>query len=355
MASKITTRILDENQYESWNDLVSGSPQGSIYSRPEYLDIICSTAGGRFRIFGCFKGDEIVGGVGVYENNSRFGQIVTNRLLLYYNGIVLCPMNSSYPSQRTSKEIEILAALESRLSGMGYASIILHNRSTLRDLRPFVAAGWQVTPGYTYVMSLSDTDEMWSRIEQNQRRLIRRCESNGVSTDVDGDFDSFYALHEDTHLRKGAPLYLPKEFFRSYYERLNSLGWCRLYNARLSDGKPVATQLVLACSHPVTHTVCAAADSAHLRTGTTPFLRIRVCEDLAKAGYVANDLTDAALNPVTRFKSQLGGDLKMTLLLSSRPRLAYRLGSTLERHYYSGREICGKAVRTMLKRQKNDG
>ena len=32
-------------------------------------------------------------------------------------------------------------------------------------------------------------------------------------------------------------------------------------------------------------------------------------------GYVANDLTDAALNPVAHFKSQLGGDLELCLIL----------------------------------------
>jgi hypothetical protein len=42
---------------------------------------------------------------------------------------------------------------------------------------------------------------------------------------------------------------------------------------------------------------------------------------------VAADLTDAALNPVTHFKSQLGGDLEMTLLLDAPRSLAYRIGS----------------------------
>ena len=54
----------------------------------------------------------------------------------------------------------------------------------------------------------------------------------------------------------------------------------------------------------------------YLRMGASAFLRWRAVESLAQPGYAANDLTDASLNPVTRFKSQLGGDLKGTLSVS---------------------------------------
>ena len=61
----------------------------------------------------------------------------------------------------------------------------------------------------------------------------------------------------------------------------------------------------------------AAADPAFLNTGATAFLRWKVFETLSSLGYAANDLTDAALNPVTHFKSQLGGDLELCLVLEN--------------------------------------
>ena len=64
----------------------------------------------------------------------------------------------------------------------------------------------------------------------------------------------------------------------------------------------------------VSHTVSAAADADHLRMGATAFLRWKVLESLSALGYKANDLTDAALNPVTHFKSQLGGNLETCLV-----------------------------------------
>ena len=82
--------------------------------------------------------------------------------------------------------------------------------------------------------------------------------------------------------------------------------------------------------HPVAHTVCAGADEDYLRLGASGFLRWHGALALARDGYRANDLTDAGLNPVTRFKSQLGGELTATWSVSRESRL-YRLESALQR------------------------
>ena len=79
----------------------------------------------------------------------------------------------------------------------------------------------------------------------------------------------------------------------------------------------------------VAHTVCAGADEDYLRMGASAFLRWRAFESLAQAGYAANDLTDASLNPVTRFKSQLGGELRATLSVSKTFSQLYALETAL--------------------------
>jgi hypothetical protein len=143
----------------------------------------------------------------------------------------------------------------------------------------------------------------------------------------DDDFDSFYRLHAQTHLRKGSDIYLPEASFRKYFERLRVMGLCRLFQARSADGRVASTQMVLLGGHPVCHTVSAAADPEFLRTGATALLRWKVFERLSQMGYQGNDLTDASLNSVTHFKSQLGGDLEMSLALSRTPSFRFRVRS----------------------------
>lgn len=337
MKGKLSTTYLTEESHDRWNRFVAASPQGSIYSTPAYLDILCRAAGGRFKLLGVYRGEELVGGVALHESASLFGKAVSNRLLLYYNSIILAESKSRYPSQRTAQELEILSLLEKTLSRANYARLRLHNRYPLVDLRPFISRGWGVHPAYTYIARINDLDSLWECVDKNFRRLIKRCETSGVTVADDDDFDSFYRLHYNTHVRKGSPLYLPREAFKRYVHDLKALGLCRLYHARLPDGRPAATQLVLLGDHPVTHTVCAGAEPEFLNLGVTPYLRWKVFQQLSESGYTANDLTDAALNPVARFKSQLGAELTMNLVVSRPDKWAYQINQNIARFIDRGK------------------
>ena len=156
--------------------------------------------------------------------------------------------------------------------------------------------------------------------------MVARCKEQGLTVTADDDFDAFHRLHVQTHDRKRAPVYLPRDAFRVFIDQLRAKQLCRLYHARLPDGRVVASQLVLLGPHPVSHSVCAASDAEFLTLGASAFLRWQVFEDLARAGYQANDLTDAALNPVTHFKSQLGGDLALSLMVARPASVSWRIG-----------------------------
>lgn len=319
---------------------MSESPDGSVYSLPRYLQALCQATGGRFSVLAVRLGEEIAGGVALYEQDGRLGTYVAPRLLLYYNGVVLRRYATKYPSEQTSRHLKALAALTSALQARGYARLSLHCRSSFTDARPFTAAGWTASPQYSYVVDVRRLETAWARVEQNLRRLVTRCEREGMTVADDDDFDAFYRLHTATLDRKAAPSYLPEPAFRKYFQTLRAEGLCRLYHARLPDGRAVASQLVLLGPHKVSHSVVAAADTEFLRSGASAFLRWRVLAAVSGLGYEANDLTDAGLNPVTHFKSQLGGDLHQNLVLEAPQSLAYRLGTGLRR---TARRLRGRA------------
>jgi len=318
--------MLGDDEFGAWGRLVSESPDGSVYSLPEYLDVLCQAAGGRFRILGVRGGDELVGGVALYERDSRFGPYVAPRRLLHYNGLVLRRYATRYPSEQTSRHLSTMSGLVEGLARTGYAALKLNCASSVQDVRPFVAARWAATPQYTYVVPIQDLEALWTRMEHNVRRLIRRCEREGTSVVADDDFDTFYRLHATTMQRISQPCYLPEAAFRRYFETLRARGMCRLFHARLPTGRTLASQLVLLGVKPTSHTVAAAADPEFLQTGVSAFLRFKVFGALAEMGFSGNDLTDASLNPVTHFKAQLGGDLRLFLALEGPRTWAYRLG-----------------------------
>jgi hypothetical protein len=330
----LVTRFLAPSEHGAWDALAAGAIEGSPYQSSEYLGALCEATGGTFRILAASRGSEVLGGVALYEERSRSGVEIAPRLLLYYNGIAVRGSESKYPSQRTARQIEIMGALEPALRTLDCARLRLRCRSPWRDARVFLDSGWTVQASYSYVVPLSDLGLVRQRVEQNLRRLVDRCARQGVTLSEDDDFESFFRMHLETHDRKGAAVYLPRPAFERYFLRLRAAGLMRLYHARLSDGRSVSAQLVLAGPHPVAHTLSAAADAQFLALGATAFLRFKVFEDLHARGYQANDLTDAALNPVTHFKSQLGGDLELNLSLEAPtawPARVRRLGLGLAR------------------------
>ena len=315
MAAEFATRFLEEEDYPRWAALVAASPGGSPYSHPDYVQALCRAAGGRMRVLVAERDGRILGGITLYERRTRFGWALYPRRLLYYNGIVLMRHESTYPSQRTSLDLQTLTAIEAALSAAGYARLRLKSR-LLQDIRVFREKGWADDPTYTYVVDFSDPAAAWQRVDKNLRRLVGRCQEQGFTAGTEDDFEAFFRLHDETHLRKGGPLYLPHEAFRGFFEELRAKRLARIYVARASDGRVAAAQLVLVSDHPVTHSVAAGTDEAFLNVGASAFLRWKVFEHLAADGYKANDLTDAHLNPVTHFKSQLGGELELNLELS---------------------------------------
>ena len=325
-AAQPVATVLPESRYAEWERLVAASPEGSPYATPSYLEVLCEATGGSYRVLAVEGDGELLGGLAVYQESRRFGTVSEPRLLLFYNGVVLRGSVSKYPSERSAKQVTALEALEPALRGLRLDRLCLKQRSPLSDLRVFVHRGWRVAPTFTYVVRIGDLSAAWERVENNLRRLVRRGEREGLTISEDDDFDRFFALHLDTHRRKGAPLYLPEDRFARWFRRLRESGIARLFHARTHDGISVAAQIVLAGTHPVTHTVSAAADEeAARKLGANPFLRWKVFEALSAAGYVANDLTNAALDAVTHFKSQLGGDLEtcMTVALEDSPRMRW--------------------------------
>jgi hypothetical protein len=344
---------LEPAAYDEWDGFVAASPDGAIYATTAYLDALCAAGGGRFRVLAVRRGDELAGGVALYERESPFGTYVSPRLLLYYNGLVLRRYDTKYPSQQTSRDLETLTALAEALDRGRYGAVLLKNRETVRDVRPFLARGWTVRPSYSYVVPVGDPPALWTRMEQNLRRLVTRCETrDGVRCVEDDDFDAFYRLHQITLGRKDVAAYLPRAAFAIYLTRLRGLGLARLFHARLPDGRAIASQLVLLGPHPVTHTVSAAGDPEFSKLGAQAFLRWKVFEALAVLGYRANDLTDATLNPVTHFKAQLGGDLAVSLVLEAPGTRAYRWGTALQAWPRRARGAVGRVARRLVARDR---
>lgn len=343
MATDIKVKYLDASEYDSWDRFVDESPQGSIYSQSYFLESFCKVSGGQFRILGVYQHDELQGGIGLHYHKSRYGDRIRLQAPLYYNGIVLKRFDSKYPSINSSKEAEVIRAILGELEGGTYASAELGNRFTFEDPRLLLQRGWQVWPRYTYIVSIQDLNRQWEKVEQNLRRLISRCEKEGMTLEPSNDADKFYSMYASTYHRKGVQPYVSREQFLNLHDALSKRDACQIYFATTATGKRAAGEIVLMSKHPVTHTWMAGSDPEFLRSGASAFLRWKAFEDLNRRGYECNDLTDAMNETVAKFKSQFGGDLKPSFVLyktfSSKLRIHDRISSLLTRSVNLARRL----------------
>jgi Acetyltransferase (GNAT) domain len=324
MNKNLSVRTISENHYDQWSHFVAGCASGSLYALPEYLEILCEATSGNYSILGVYREDELIGGCPVYLTRTRYGIISAARPLLAYNGPVFTDHGTGH--HQHSDQVASLLALSACLRKLDCVDLRLRIRHPVTDMRPFLAAGWQVRPAYTYLVRISDLDQAWQRTDRNFRRLVRRAAAAGLAQTDDDDFDSLYRMHAELHQRKGLPVYLGEKDFRRYFEKLRARNLCRLFNARMPNGEAIATQLVLLGPHPVSHNACAASADKYMTLGSNPFLRWKSMEALNALGYQANDLTGASLgNGVARFKSQIGGDLKINWAITRPLSFRYRL------------------------------
>jgi hypothetical protein len=132
-------------------------------------------------IYGCFKGDELQGGLAGFMENGKFysgGYPVTQ-----FQGIVF--------KQGMEDKYSIVEHLRDAVNG----TVINHYSVT--DIRPFLWKGWTPIVRYSYLLEPSE-----SKLTKEASYEIRH-DANNVK---DGNLYEFYDMYVKTFIRKGLPV-----------------------------------------------------------------------------------------------------------------------------------------------------
>ena len=350
--SRFAVIEITDRDYGSWDEFVKSAAGGTIYHTTAYHLALAEAAEAEVSFVAVTDGGRIAGGAPLLISRSRAGSSVTNRLFLHYNGIMLdrrfsLEHDGAGASAGANASIELISALAQAVSARGLDSVTLHQSGIGFDLRPFHAAGWRSSPTYTYVVGLDpaggeDVTALLKSADKNIRRLVRKAAENGVRLTEDLETAELHRLHSLTAERKGSPVYLPADRFDRLIRRLHAAGVCRVFQARLSDGTIAAAQVVMFGPGGDSHAVCAAADPRYNSLGVNPFLRFGVFGKMQASGALYNDLTNASLDSVGRFKAELGARLKMNCVLNSPTSMRFKLNELRQRITAAIRRMPGR-------------
>ena len=118
-----------------------------------------------WRIVGVFLGEQLVGGVALYETPIARGprSSATARCCTTTASSWTC-RRRSFTRIARRRCWRCWRRSSDTSPDMGYAHVLLHCDASVPDVRPFLAQGWQPSLSYTYVVPLADlADAMGAR------------------------------------------------------------------------------------------------------------------------------------------------------------------------------------------------
>ena len=184
-----------------WDEFIITSPQYSIFSTTRWCELFDDT----YEAYGCFKGDEMVGGIIGFRKDTFIsgGYPITP-----FQGVAVKKCDK-YTTQM-SLQCEVSKALIEHLKR---GQIVNHYSFT--DIRPFLWAGWTPLVKYSYILTM---DELaGNRMEKDTRNLVRKH----LGAFERGNIEKFYELYTETFHRKEMEVPVSKEWMLKFYDEFN--------------------------------------------------------------------------------------------------------------------------------------
>lgn len=187
-------RPLSPEEYSQWDVLVEESPQGSIFSKSNYLQILARASDSRLRIIGCLLDGDLIGGCPLLERRRRFLGVhaVSSGSCTPFSGFIYQTVNSKKILKNEVEYNACVKALIDYLRDERYASVSIANSPELLDIRPFLRHGWNEKILYTYYISLGNLslNDMSSSIKKS----TKLAKARGLFYEQDDDIHSHYQV-----------------------------------------------------------------------------------------------------------------------------------------------------------------
>lgn len=303
MSDKFEVRFLTPDEHPLWDEFVNRSPQGSIFVKSFWLNIV----GENYRIVGCFRNDLLVGGI-AFDTQKRSGfHLVKNSILTQYMGILYEHNAHLNRIRQASQEKEILTRIIAFLEKR-YDRIAITHHPNVVDIRPFIWNAFTAEIRYSYWIDITDLDRVFKDIDKKKRNLIRKCEKENIRISISDDPISFHQLHARTFERQGQKCPVPQQLTCRIYEQLASISKCRLYFAENTDECALSAAFVITDDKRAYYLMGATNPDFRVH-GSSNLLLWKVMQDLSQNGVEVFDFYGANTDSIAWFKRGFGGHL----------------------------------------------
>lgn len=298
---------LTSSQWESWDQFVLESPQGTVFQTTPYLSAFSETFQRKVEILTVIENDEIVAGVVLLPKIRAGLKYATSPYLIPFNGILIKDVSSidSY-FKRVKYQQRAVELLQSELERR-FHFCELNLSSRLLDLRSFIWQNWKIQPDYTIYIPLQDLTAPINSIPHNQRRHLRKFEKSSFTFGEFSDFTICYELMNQSYRHHAVKPPIGEETFQKFSFALLDLNLLKTYIISVAD-RPI-TFMMLIEAKPKVYALFSGKDFIHGRTEAELYLHWQLIQLYREKSFESFDLLGAMSPSISRVKLELGGKL----------------------------------------------
>ncbi|MCF8307727.1 MAG: GNAT family N-acetyltransferase [Bacteroidales bacterium] len=305
---KITTRYLEETEFNLWDSFVETQKYGNIYQHTTWLNTIFKQQNGniKIKIIACFdKEDRIIGGI-AFGLQKKFGvKLIVHPFLSQFSGILIPDRNTQYASKNLKYRKEILESIIEKLEE-DLDVIDLNLPPEINDIRPFTWNRFSTDVKYTFIQKLDHPEEILNNFEPAIRRQIKKAQKEDISINTGAGHklvNDFYQLLTMSYKRQKHQFKFTLEEFFSIIESVKKIKSIHVsfYLAYLSE-KPVAGQAILFFNNTAYYWL-AGGNPEYFNTGVNQYIMYKIIEDSFSNGMKWFDFIGANTPGVENYKA----------------------------------------------------
>ena len=312
-------RLSEVEDDKEWDDFVDASPQGTLFNTTTFLNALDRKA----TLLGCYKGDELKGGISVFEDNS---DCISRPDLVIYNSFMLKKDdNQQAKGNQFAERFRIISSLVQNLTSR-YKSIEFQTHSSFEDLRPLLwhnygtdKAKFLCNPRFTSVLSFSESDknakdflqsDLYAASGKSRRQEIRYALKKGVTIEKKVDLELLSKLYIDTFARQSLDVDGNElNNILNVCKCLHSKGLLSMYIAKNSQ-QEIGSIAVFGVDVKRAYYLYGANSHITREDNTGSLILFNAFFDLIKKGVQEVDLEGVNSPSRGHFKMSFGGQLK---------------------------------------------
>jgi len=297
---ELTARLLEPGERLAWDRAAARCPWKSFFSTGLWLEAH-PKAWGALKVVGLFQNNELIAGAAFAVRRRLWQRVWTTHPLTPYAAFWIAESEGASPSRRESLHDAVVGALDRFLAAHADEAL-LRLDPRVRDARPFVRRGWEASARGTYLTDLDPAAEPLDAFENDARRQIAKARQAGIEVRQDPDWQGFSLRAQATLSRKGLSGRYPPGFLEQLGQALEAQGRGVLLSAFSSDGRPLASAVVVWEGDWATYLFGASMVEAR-GTGASSLLQAETLAYLRRLGAVrVYDWHGANTPAISQFK-----------------------------------------------------